>query len=264
MLPVTLEDLPINFFKYRSLATPESLGFARDILLNNRLYWPSPLDFNDPYDCSPVHIMGGSKLRHELRSKKIIRRNMPNSTKAERRAAYDRAIWREPRRVEQVMEGANRNFMARSAVCSLSELGDSVLMWSHYADSHRGVCFRFKLVMDEQLMHFEFALPVVYSTQRPIIDILSDEKEHLLENALLTKADFWAYEKEWRMLDQWGKPGLRSFPPQCLDAVILGARISPEHRDEVLRWVAQRPWATKVMQSSFDDRLFRLNVTEQS
>jgi len=81
-----------------------------------------------------------------------------------------------------------------------------------------------------------------------------------LERTILTKADFWRYEEEWRLIAHTGGPGLRPFPPECLDAVILGARMPKQDRDEVKSWTAQRRHPITLLEGKFDNRLFQLNI----
>lgn len=153
------------------------------------------------------------------------------------------------------------------SVCSLSAIADSVLMWSHYADCHRGLCLRFHpLTRDSQARHipekayFEFAYPVTYSAERPTISIPVANQEETLERTILTKADFWKYEEEWRLIAHTGGAGPRPFPPECLDAVILGARMPELDREEIKGWIAQRSDPITLLEAKFDHRLFRLNI----
>lgn len=80
------------------------------------------------------------------------------------------------------------------------------LMWSHYADSHRGFCieYDFNSLKDEVL-----PLPIVYSENRPLIPWKAaiDRAPESFKEAtadltlgLLTKDQSWEYENEWRVL----------------------------------------------------------------
>jgi hypothetical protein len=114
-----------------------------------------------------------------------------------------------------------------------------------------------------QDIHFELALPVKYSKERPEIDILWKDRGDLLEKMLLTKADYWEYEHEWRMI-AWNRGvGARKFPSLCLDAVIFGARISSSDRKIVLSWIRDRHDPVEIYSAEFDDKLFRLNLVAQ-
>ena len=81
-----------------------------------------------------------------------------------------------------------------------------------------------------------------------------------MNKALLTKADFWAYEQEWRIIEHDKGPGAHIYPPSLLDGIILGARICPENRAKVLSWVSSRATKIEVLQARFHADLFRVEA----
>ena len=99
-------------------------------------------------------------------------------------------------------------------------------MWSHYADSHSGVC----LIFDWNEPFFAAAQPVAYAQRRPIINPVFDSNDEMLSHALLTKSAQWSYEPEWRIVHYRHGAGSYEFPPEALLGVILGPQISKENR----------------------------------
>ncbi|QXC09911.1 DUF2971 domain-containing protein [Aeromonas sp. FDAARGOS 1408] len=98
-------------------------------------------------------------------------------------------------------------------IVSLSETHRNLLMWSHYADEHRGICIGF----NEDFMESEKERPidkynishykpvkVNYDSIRPEHYIhtnnQNDEIRINLLNQLTTKSDVWIYEKEHRCI----------------------------------------------------------------
>jgi hypothetical protein len=71
------------------------------------------------------------------------------------------------------------------------------VMWSHYADRHRGLCLAFDV--DDRI-----ALPVQYVSRRPSFDHFMHpapeptEIRKLVEHLISTKYAHWRYEKEVR------------------------------------------------------------------
>lgn len=261
-----LEDLPLHFYKYRSLAGDQK-QFTRQIIKDNALYWASPLSFNDPFECAPVPEIPKGRFEKESRLRRLIRDQAPMASEATRREQLKIAMSIPSEVYEENLQRDLPHILRSLTVCSLSEIPDSVLMWSHYADCHRGICLEFRpLTRDSTAPHipektyFEFAFPITYSAERPVISVPVADKAGTLERTVLTKADFWQYEKEWRLIDNTGEAGPRPFPPECLDAVILGARMSQKDRAEVRKWVAQRPSPIAVREARFDRRLFRLHI----
>lgn len=265
--PPSLDDIPAHFYKYRSLSSEQS-EFTRKIFIGNELYWASPLTFNDPFDCAPVHVLSGSRLKRELAIRRIFQDQMPHLTKPQIKSRAAEAMRRPPQDIEKTMTEGQTALMRHTGVCSLSTVPDNILMWSHYADAHRGICLRFTPQakrlpkVDDSDIHFELAYPVKYSEFRPEIDILWKDREGLLDKMLLTKADFWSYEQEWRMISWNAGPGAYKFPSECLDAIIFGARSSPADRELVAGWVNERPHPIKLYEAKFNGRLFRLDIHE--
>jgi hypothetical protein len=88
---------------------------------------------------------------------------------------------------------------------------NNLLLWSHYADSHRGMCLGFdvrcKPANRGNPMLFSgigFGVPVKYTQDR--CDVPPDQGDRIAERidqideALYTKSEHWAYEQEVRML----------------------------------------------------------------
>lgn len=82
----------------------------------------------------------------------------------------------------------------------------------------------------------------------------------MLFRSLLVKADFWAYEQEWRVIDHIDGAGAHRYEPASLDAIILGVRISAEARAAVLKWAEAHKPPVQVMHATFDPVHFRLVI----
>lgn len=105
---------------------------------------------------------------------------------------------------------------------SFSEDPYDSLMWSHYADEHRGFCVEYNINLIEQdnfiLNHL---FPVVYSPKRRIKKNIAEVAQELkqlsrdrednnepdfnenLDDCMalfLSKGEMWAYEREWRII----------------------------------------------------------------
>jgi hypothetical protein len=69
----------------------------------------------------------------------------------------------------------------------------SILMWTHYADNHRGICLEYGCGKSE----FGIAVKVVYTDEYPLW------RPHQLGeilDILITKSNVWAYEEEYRLV----------------------------------------------------------------
>lgn len=100
-------------------------------------------------------------------------------------------------------------------VACFSESVDSILMWSHYADSHKGFVLEYDFcpTLNNPIEHVLIA-PVIYDEERmDVSSYIAWEFLHLLRvnsknpdiashlKVALHKSVAWAYEKEWRLVD---------------------------------------------------------------
>lgn len=233
-----MNQRPRTLYKYRSLAG-QLRDWVRDSILRCEHYFPSADSFNDPFDCRPNFTLDGSEDELLRYVERVYARALPDLT-PEQCALEARAHLSDPARdprseANQLVfyalyhEAATRQV----GVFCVSERPDEPLMWGHYADCHRGVCLGFSATEAP----FSLAEPVRYTTDRPTVNPLKHSNEEMLDHAMFTKAQGWAYEKEWRILSYERGPGPRTVSAKCLTDVILGAQISPEDAREVAGWV---------------------------
>lgn len=87
-------------------------------------------------------------------------------------------------------------------IACFSEVYDSLLMWSHYADYHRGICLEYSFEDIKKLVPF---CPIIYTDQFEnflnYIDIRKEEINREAMKLFLSKSKDWAYENEWRIVD---------------------------------------------------------------
>ena len=83
-----------------------------------------------------------------------------------------------------------------------------------------------------------------------------------LFDAMLVKADFWAYEQEHRLFrrEVLGGAGLQSFPPDRLDGIIFGVRCGPEERALVKTWVEERGNEVELLEAVPDTKRFGVSI----
>jgi len=108
-----------ELFKYRSVNE-----YTLDFLRTGSVFFSSPADFNDPYDTRFFDrdlIAQKQRLERERRAK-----------------GTDAALLGVA--MMNVFEREHHGGGVKKLVYCVSEIVDSILMWSHYADSHRGIC----------------------------------------------------------------------------------------------------------------------------
>ena len=114
-------------------------------------------------------------------------------------------------------------------IISLGRHWSAPIMWSHYADRHRGVCLGFD-VHDENIFEVEYSesrFEFSKETVRP------ENVHDVLVQLIGTKHAAWSYEEEVRIWCELGEPegGLyfEEFDERfALREVIMGVRCSPD------------------------------------
>lgn len=252
-----------TLYKYSSVSSVE--GLSRFLgLLEGKVYFSSPLHFNDPFELSakvdPVEFsfLDGLSRTGKLEVERVFRTASPS-------AVSD--AWK-----------------SNVGILCLTENPLNILMWSHYGGNHSGVCIGF----DSELDPFGDAVPVRYSDERSRVSFTSTPDE-LVERVLLTKSKHWEYEKEWRvikrsvgederdfyydrfvsgaapldeiceLISKNAGPGLYDFDVGGVRSIFFGARVSSQRRDEVVEFVIQNsPWI-KLFDVELDSNYFWLN-----
>lgn len=145
------------------------------------------------------------------------------------------------------------------------------LMWSHYADNHKGFCIEYDFSADVLKEKRALVLPVVYSSLRPKLPyetMLFSEKQ-TLENmnfqsiyekiflSMLTKDEIWSYEKEWRILISAQEEAM-NIPAPPVSCIYLGACCSAENEEEIKTLV--QDWNIPVKKMIVDRGDYSLHI----
>ena len=118
-------------------------------------------------------------------------------------------------------------------VSCFSEINDSLLLWSYYADKHAGVCLEYDTQVLKNISPYGEKVycalqKVNYSeTQYNNPYLMSSVDD--LDSVLFNKALCWSHEQEWRLVLYENIEWL-DFP--CLTGVYLGTRFRSKHTDE--------------------------------
>lgn len=116
-------------------------------------------------------------------------------------------------------------FDASVSTCGVySFAGDPrcILMWSHYANNHEGLCFQFERARDVKCL--AGAMPVTYSDDYPEADWVNSFSEDL-SKVMLRKFTGWQYESESRIVQPNNAKSYLPFNPDALQGIILGCRV---------------------------------------
>ncbi|QNL45149.1 DUF2971 domain-containing protein [Oscillibacter hominis] len=223
---------PASLYKYYS-DTPEKVNAVK----KNKMWYSAPCNFNDVFDCD-ISIDDKKVFDEALKLFPDNRGIRPGSNAWKNFRATMNQQLRE-------LRAQFNELRDTTGVSCLSESENSLLMWAHYANNHRGICVEYDLLAINNMLKFT-AVPVIYSGKRTCFDFLNpqsieNDTMKLFIQSLTSKSPEWGYEQEWRIIrnqkacgDQWNadKKGalLDMIPPS---SIILGCAAQPEFEREV-------------------------------
>ena len=157
---------------------------TESILTANELHFTNPKDFNDPYDCTFPINNNSSKEEIKL---------WTDSNGFSANHFLVGFMQNHPDFIKAFMLKKIENI----GICCFSSLCDSILMWSHYADYHKGICLKFDILKDPDF--FFNPLVVQYTKILPGCYFLNKNQEEM-EKVVQRKFSDWSYESEVRIL----------------------------------------------------------------
>jgi len=269
-------EKPQSFFKYTGAHG------GRLLLENQTLKWSRPSEFNDPFDMQ-IDLLIGELDEKEIETKVLehIYKQFEYDGEISEKDMLGNLV-RELKRINpriKVSDVANslalglpdhfkslpsliakyepeiKGLMETTKVLCLSEVSDDLLMWSHYADSHRGVVFEFINIPEldspysvSEPVRYGDDVPISYDTQTVANMLIGDtlEDEHRMrDNFLYTKSKDWAYEREWRISSGDGRNPDEAFEfipfgAKELSAVYFGCKMSEEDKAFCIKLILEK------------------------
>ena len=256
-------------YKYRNWQNQ----FHKKTLYKNEIYLSKPSEFNDPFDCRiPTNYFLISDENLENFIGLILNSTQPYLTdldtiNSEKQMLRDRFADRSNFQLKS--ENIEFDLLNNhSGVFCVSYKWNSLLMWSHYANCHKGFCIGY---YEEDLRNsrlFGRGGPVNYDKVYPAIkpnpaptknDIMLDyfTKTH-------TKSIEWEYEMEYRFLTTSFPEELNrlvKLPEFCIAEIILGVSISDQDKKEILIETERRKIKTfQALKVPFKFELDRVKI----
>lgn len=249
----TAAELHIKrLYHYQCFNEPDRL--AR-IFTEGTIYFSSPRDFNDPWDCRPC--FSKSVLDDPEEYERIVQWFIRCGRTHDKSISEDEHVRRQQELrtnrklleswIDGMTSGMELAIQRQYRVYCLSIHPDSTLMWSHYAASCKGLCLEFS-VRNEL---FCGALKIDYLNRYPIFNISTTDEDSDLR-PLLTKSAIWKYEDEFRLIASEqpfvfpGVPttnqGFLALPEGALQSVIVGELMPAPNRELVRSLVKESGW----------------------
>lgn len=219
------------------------------IISKHKLKFSPPFSFNDPFDTYEQLIkfdltdeFVAKMLDKGLYKREPDEENMSVSELKSKFSSENTISFENPL-LRGVFESIKKNIW----ISCFSRTWSNIIMWSHYADDHKGFCIGFDAY--ELQTYFGNKLrTMLYSKDFTRIDYCQDEKA-ALDNMFSTKFIEWSYEEEERLiLPKSGKVGDYKFltsddgifdiPSNLIRQVFIGVN-NQISRDEIRNEVGE-------------------------
>jgi Protein of unknown function (DUF2971) len=212
-------------------------------LVNRSLYFAKPEMLNDPFDC-------------KIDLKKVLTRVESSATGG--RKIFLKSLLDDPQFFEEW-----KKYFDNIGVCSFSRVNGNTLLWSHYADSHKGVCLEYQF-RGSYFLSAEFNLSAAGNVEylsEPLNDWLknapmerSEFMPQLVHKYLKTKSLAWEYEQEARIIRR--NHGVFNINNQFLKRVYFGLQTPRADIDLVIKLARDYSGCTSFSQLVPDETEF--------
>ena len=195
-----------------------------EMLINHELWCASPESLNDPFD---------AQFDYELYGRRVS-------------ATCDE-------HAKQTAYQASR-FFKNVGICAFCKEKSNQVMWSHYADEHKGLCIEFDLrkILDQNPdlsvsnVTYQSELPEsklvkTFPPTDSALYVSSVVDKSVFSKILTTKDVTWSYEQEIRIIKE--KFGVAKFTPECIVSISFGLRTSERDINTVVRLLADKAYA---------------------
>lgn len=237
--------LPVFFYKYSRVEN------VYKMLESKTLWFSSPKDFNDSFDCN-VNLI--DFIPSELDIVKLINEKV-DGNRSVRRKEIQKNKQNSYRIKKQISEQFQEIFY-NSGVCCFSEVEDNMLMWSHYADNHKGICLKFKSTIAHVAT---MTAKVKYSENFEKVKYFSDDP-YSIYHLVFSKSDNWSYEKEIRAFIMIHN-GKVEFEIDNLEEIIFGCKIEKDEIENIKKIIDKFGYKhIKFKQAIKTNSSFKLNI----
>ena len=135
-------------------------------LRNAQIYFIHLQALNDPFDCSVLEasvILGNNEIVEIYKRYLKVENKLVNHEINSIKDISQEDINQIHTTSEKNLENQQEEFLTQIGCSCFSEVRDNILLWSHYADGHKGICLEF----DTSFPIFAKVKEVKYSQRFP-------------------------------------------------------------------------------------------------
>ncbi len=201
--------------------------FLYQSLINEQLNISSPTTFNDPFDCPIRALLNKSEDVYSLVSQAYQHCLKIACFSSNVRLPYSKDFNSPPIDNEKNHKKDKKEYL-------------NSLMWGHYADSHKGICIKYRFCNALSLLGGDNPNIVAYFKDVKYSDgdmsKYSNKDSIALEDAFFLKGKQWEYENELRFLyyDLNGQGNYGAVDiPNCIEAIYFGLKCSDQDKKTI-------------------------------
>jgi len=239
---------------YKYFTIEDDPGFVENIIRDNTIKYGAPNEFNDPFEC--MSVIGITSFDYTKKQLEEVTRSSGKKYSGDSLlGAYDGIVSRSLKDY--------RNGLSKYGILCLSGTWDNVLMWAHYANSHKGIITIFQF--DRYHAFYGKMMKVQYKKGVTYFEIDHPNSPMKIWESFSTKDTIWEYENEYRVINPpaelhiYDGNGIKPFPRELLKGVIFGYRISPKVRDKIINMVSRYYPTLKLFDVIIDDSEVKLH-----
>jgi len=255
------KNIPPKIYKFQSFKSEKSIENLR----HGQIWFSKPEGLNDPFDCAisiiftyPEEDMITFVREHYLED---LRKKGKSGEISQRELQYlpngkpsQELIDQTEKYLKETNQQRRKEFSQNGVACFTTEM-NNILMWSHYADGHKGFCLEF----DTNYFKFNDKLnlnEVIYNNSFPTLSPLDIVQKPLrVIEPLITKSKDWEHEKEWRLITKEGNSAIE-YNPKALTAIYFGCWITKENMEKIATLPAKS--AARLFQMQRSETEFKL------
>lgn len=229
---------PKNLYKYKAISKN-----TMNSIENDTMWVTSPEYFNDPYDCALIinsnnvlqELISTNHEFKELEKQFNFLREFPEFKKMFGEASFKNILENFSGYMDRKVQLEFDKIRNQLAIACLTENNNSILMWSHYAYNHKGICLEYDFNEVKNMVNEIY--PVIYTDENYDLskDIVNTNPSGILKK-VLSKSEVWSYEKEWRIIcdNKDSKEGyLINFPK--IKSIYLGCKINENDKKDIIK-----------------------------
>lgn len=251
------DSYPDYFYKYRAVSNTQNPleDWSLKALFSSRAVFSTRTSFNDLFD-SKIQLI--KPTREQLR--RIRKYSETSGGQLREMFAGDSLTKHGQNFLEKLEQEFNKLIDDYYFYC-VSANSSSNLMWSHYADSHRGFCIEYRstqLAAERVYYQKELSRLDLCELIPPYSKGIEDHNHvgHKIWRALRHKLEDWSYEEEYRVklnknmpstdVQHAGNNKLVSYDATFVESIIFGVRM-PDYIKSLI--ADNMPYSTKFKQA---------------